>query len=88
MAAAHGLKSISLPTDLEVVFLSATHSVQLTLSSIVAPLEDSPTSFVCCRELRSRVEPVGCSVIQIAPHAIPNRIFIIPVRFLLSCELG
>ncbi|KAF9470560.1 hypothetical protein BDN70DRAFT_998898 [Pholiota conissans] len=81
MSAAHGLASLSLPDSLSITFLGSAALVESTLSTILAPLEESSAPQICvsidAEWNLSRTE--GVSILQIAPHSNPNVIFIIPV---------
>ncbi|KAJ7831578.1 hypothetical protein B0H13DRAFT_1915396 [Mycena leptocephala] len=81
MAAAHGLKSLSLPTELKIMRLDSTTIVQDAFTSLIGPLDSDKSAHICASldtewNLSRRV---GVSVLQIAPHSHPNTIYIIPI---------
>jgi hypothetical protein len=83
MAAAYGLSALKLPDSMEVTWLSTPELTELALLSILAPIENNPVAHICVSfDAEWNISRnVGVSIIQIAPHNIPDTIFIIPVSF-------
>ncbi|KAJ7479110.1 hypothetical protein FB451DRAFT_1172230 [Mycena latifolia] len=82
MAAAHGLNSLTLPTELKVVLLDSMNLIQDAFLSLVGPLDSDNQAHICASldaewNISRRV---GVSVLQIAPHSHPSLIYIIPVH--------
>lgn len=84
LSAAYGLKAFQLPSSLSITILGSYQLVESALMTILAPLNEDPTANVCvsldAEWNISRNE--GVSILQIAPHSLPDNIFIIPVRYL------
>jgi hypothetical protein len=82
LSAAYGLKPLELPDSLSVTVLGSPQLVESALLAVLAPLEDDSTAHICisldAEWNISRTE--GVSIIQIAPHSMPDVLFIIPVR--------
>ena len=81
MASAYGLKELKLPDSLRTIVLDSPTLVEGMLSSLFFPLDSNKNavlavSFDAEWNLSRRV---GVSIIQIAPHSLPNKIYIIPV---------
>jgi hypothetical protein len=86
IAAAHGLKSLTLPTTLKITYLDSASLVQDAFKSLVAMIDSDEQARLCVSldaewNISRRL---GVSVLQIAPHSSPNTIYIIPV----SCEFS
>ncbi|KAJ7825530.1 hypothetical protein B0H13DRAFT_1918616 [Mycena leptocephala] len=82
MAAAHGLKSLSLPPSLNVNLLGTVNLVESALSSLISPLDIDPAAHLCV-SLDAEwniTRHVGVSTLQIAPHSEPDVIYVIPVH--------
>ena len=47
MAVAHGLKPLQLPADLKPEFLGTASLVEAVISSLMAPLDDDPSHYLC-----------------------------------------
>ncbi|KAJ7838160.1 hypothetical protein B0H13DRAFT_2367672 [Mycena leptocephala] len=82
MAAAHGLKSLTLPTILAVNYLGTVNLVESALSSLIAPLDIDPRAHLCVSlDAEWNISrQVGVSILQIAAHSEPDIIYIIPVH--------
>ena len=81
MASAYGLKELKLPDSLRIMVLDSPTLVEGILSSLLSPLDFDENSVLAVSldaewNLSRRI---GVSVIQIAPHSQPNKIYIIPV---------
>ena len=81
MAAAYGLAPLNLPGSLDILWLSTPQLAELAVLSILAPIENDPAAHVCVSlDAEWNISRhTGVSIIQIAPHAIPDSVFIIPV---------
>lgn len=80
IAAAHGLKAFSLPATCDVVVLHSCEFVELTLSAIISTLEIPTAHLVVSLDAEWNLNRhAGCSIIQLAFHNLPNKIFLIPV---------
>jgi hypothetical protein len=81
IAAAHGLRSLTLPTSIQVTYLDSLSLAQDAFKPLIAHL-DSNTDQHCCISLDAEwnvSRRIGVSVLQIAPHVFPDTIFVIPV---------
>ena len=81
MAAAYGLSPLNLPESINILWLNTLELAELAVLSILAPIENHPAAHICISldaewNISRRI---GVSIIQIAPHAIPDSVFIIPV---------
>jgi hypothetical protein len=81
MAAAHGLKSLTLPNSVNTVYLDSTSLIQDAFKPLIASLDADMEQQICVSldaewNISRRV---GVSVLQIAPHLPVNMIYIIPV---------
>jgi len=85
MAAAYGLAALNLPESLNILWLSTPELTELAILSILAPIENDPAAHVCVSlDAEWNIScHTGVSIIQIAPHAISDSVFIIPVGLLL-----
>lgn len=84
MAIAHGLKQLELPASLKIVLLGTAALAEAALSALLAPLDDfgADNEESLCVSLDAEwnmSRTVGVSVIQIAPHSLPDTIYIVPV---------
>jgi len=85
MAAAYGLSALTLPSSMDAMWLSTPELAELALLSVLAPIENNPNAHICVSfDAEWNISRnVGVSIIQIAPHNIPDTIFIIPVRLVI-----
>ena len=83
MAAAYGLSALNLPDSTVVLWLSTPELAELALLAVLTPIENNPVAHICVSfDAEWNISRnVGVSIIQIAPHNIPDTIFIIPVSF-------
>lgn len=84
MASAYGLKELKLPDSLHTMVLDSPTLVEGILSSLLSPLDFDKNAVLAVSldaewNLSRRI---GVSIIQIAPHFQPNKIYIIPVRLI------
>jgi hypothetical protein len=82
VAAAYGLTLLELPDSLKITWLGTSELVETTLSSLISVLDLNEHANVCISldaewNLSRRT---GVSILQIAPHNVPNVVYIIPVR--------
>ena len=86
LSAAYGLKALHFPPSLSIAVLGSYQLVESALMAILAPLSNNPTATICisldAEWNISRSE--GVSILQIAPHSLPDNIFIIPVSYRAS----
>ncbi|KAJ6558917.1 hypothetical protein B0H10DRAFT_1967203 [Mycena sp. CBHHK59/15] len=100
MAAAHGLKSLSLPAELTVTLLDSAQLVQDAFTALIGPLDSDKSAHICASfdAEWNMSRQVGISILQIALHSRPNTIYIIPfhrfhklpaslLRFLISKQV-
>jgi hypothetical protein len=82
IAAAHGLKSLTLPMGVAVNYLGTVNLVESALSSLIAPLDIDPKAHLCVSlDAEWNISrQSGVSILQIAAHSEPDIIYIIPVR--------
>jgi hypothetical protein len=75
MAAAPGLKSLSLPTELEVVQLDNPKLVQDAFTSLIGPLDNDNSAHICTSlDAEWNVSRhIGVLILQIAPHSSQTR---------------
>lgn len=87
MAVAYGLSVLKLPDSVHPAWLSTPELAELALFSVLLPIEN-PDAHICVSfDAEWNVSRnVGVSIIQIAPHTMPDTIFIIPVSFFISEE--
>jgi hypothetical protein len=85
MAAAYGLSELKLLDSTHAAWLSTPELTELALFSVLLPIEN-PEAHICVSfDAEWNISRnVGVSIIQIAPHTMPDTIFIIPVSFSLS----
>lgn len=83
MAAAYGLSELRLPDSMNALWLSTPELAELALISVLTPIENNPVAHICVSfDAEWNISRnVGVSIIQIAPHNMPDTIFIIPVSF-------
>ena len=82
VAAAYGLTLLELPDSLKITWLGTSELVETTLSSLISVLDLNKHETVCISldaewNISRRT---GVSILQIAPHNVPNIVYIIPVR--------
>jgi hypothetical protein len=82
VAAAYGLTQLELPDSLKITWLGTSELVETTLSSLISVLDLNKHETVCISldaewNISRRT---GVSILQIAPHNVPNIVYIIPVR--------
>ncbi|KAF9528873.1 hypothetical protein CPB83DRAFT_894102 [Crepidotus variabilis] len=77
-------KPLELPSDVHIKFLDTHHAVETAIAPILAPLaaEEGGVSqiLVSMDTERNIMRTIGVSVIQLAFHSIPRKIFVIPVH--------
>jgi hypothetical protein len=87
MAAAYGLSELRIPDSVHPAWLSTPELAELALFSVLLPIENPEASICVSFDAEWNVSrKVGVSIIQIAPHTMPDTIFIIPVSFFVSEE--
>ena len=84
MAIAHGLKQLELPASMKVILLGTHSLAEAAFASLLAPLDNTNTDDEgsLCVSLDAEwnmSRTIGISVLQIAPHSLPDIIYIIPV---------
>ena len=89
MAQAHGLEPLLLPNPVSYSILGTAALVESVLSSLPAPLDVYSEAHICVSfdaewNISRRT---GVSIIQIAPHAEWEKIYIIPVRYQLAFSM-
>lgn len=81
---AHGLKTLTLAPETTIVILQRATLIESVLASIIAVLKTSPSAHVLVSfdAEWNMTRRVGGSILQLAPHSFPNKIYIIPVAFI------
>ncbi|KAH9486050.1 Exonuclease 3'-5' domain-containing protein 2 [Psilocybe cubensis] len=81
-AAAHGLTALNLPNDIKVSWLASWDVTESTLSALMSSLDSDSDQYLCVSldAEWNLSRKIGVSIIQIAPHNLPNIIYIIPVH--------
>ncbi|KAK4699673.1 hypothetical protein P7C70_g6585, partial [Phenoliferia sp. Uapishka_3] len=84
IALARGLKPLLLPASTSVHFLSSATTIETLIGSILAPLLDSNdpgAHIIVSLDAEWNLNRlVGCSLLQLAPHHMPDQIFLIPLH--------
>ena len=82
MAAAYGLQSLDPPLNFKVVWLGTFELVEITFSSLMAPLDlDKKKCLAASTDAEWKISwKSGVFIFQVAPHSQPDTVFIIPVR--------
>ena len=82
MAATYGLQPLDPPLNFKVVWLGTFELVEITFSSLMAPLDlDKKKCLAASTDAEWKVSrKSGISIFQVAPHSQPDTVFIIPVR--------
>ncbi|KAK4700876.1 hypothetical protein P7C70_g5367, partial [Phenoliferia sp. Uapishka_3] len=88
MAAAHGLKELAIPASVKISTLTSISDVERLVGCIVSPLLDinRPAAHVLVSVDAewNLSRTVGCSLLQVAPHDMPEQIFLIPLHKLIQ----
>ncbi|KAH9478811.1 Werner Syndrome-like exonuclease [Psilocybe cubensis] len=81
-AAAHGLTALDLPDDIKVSWLASWDVTESTLAALLSSLDSDSERYLCVSldAEWNLSRKIGVSVIQIAPHSLPNVIYVIPVH--------
>ncbi|KAG6827175.1 hypothetical protein H0H87_005364, partial [Tephrocybe sp. NHM501043] len=81
-AAAHGLKPLELPSTLQIVTLGSIELAEQALAPLMAPLDLDPSSYLCLSidAEWNMSRRIGVSILQLAPHSMPDFIYIVPVH--------
>ncbi|KAF9528872.1 hypothetical protein CPB83DRAFT_853889 [Crepidotus variabilis] len=77
-------QALELPSNVHVEFLDTPQAVESAISPILVPqdaeIEDSSNILVSMDTERNIMRAIGVSVIQLAFHSTPERIFVVPVH--------
>ncbi|KZT32687.1 hypothetical protein SISSUDRAFT_1133021 [Sistotremastrum suecicum HHB10207 ss-3] len=80
--ASRGLDILKLPEQTEIHILNTLTLIDTRISALLLPLDEDPVASLCVSiDAEWNISrKIGVSLLQIAPHSMPNHIYIIPLH--------